>query len=88
MPITKYEGQTFEKQSFVVEESFFVNCVLRDCDLFYSGGDFEWLNMRLENSRWHFRGPALKTMQLMQIQGMLKQPQTPPQFPASSSKLN
>jgi hypothetical protein len=88
MPIAKHEGKTFEKQSFVMEECFFVNCVLRDCDLFYSGGDFDWLNLRFENSRWHFRGPALKTMQLMQNQGMLKQSQTPPSTPVSSSKLN
>ncbi|MGO9323155.1 MAG: hypothetical protein ACLP07_01225 [Terracidiphilus sp.] len=88
MPITKYEGQTLEKQSLIVEECFFVNCVLRDCDLFYSGGDFEWANARYENCRWHFRGPALKTMQVMQTLGMLKQPTAPPSSPVSSSKLN
>ena len=88
MPITKYEGQTFEKQSFVVEESFFVNCVLRDCDLFYSGGDSAWMNTQFENCRWHFRGPALKTIQIAQQLGMLKQPQTPIPFPASTSKMN
>lgn len=88
MAITKYEGKTFEKQTFVIEDSFFVNCVLRDCDLFYSGGDSEWINLRFEGCRWHFRGPALKTVQLAQILGMLKQPTIPPAPPVSSSKLN
>jgi len=88
MPITKYEGETFEKQAFVVEESFFVNCALKECDLFYSGGDFEWINTSFDHCPWHFRGIALKTIQLMQQIGMLKQPQIPPSFPASSSKPN
>jgi hypothetical protein len=88
MSITKYEDKTYERQSLIVEESFFVNCVLRDCDLFYSGGDFEWVNVRFENCRWHFRGPALKTTQMMQLIGMLPPPQTPQIAPASSSKLN
>ena len=88
MPVTKYEGKTFEKQAFVVEESYFVNCALKECDLFYSGGDSEWINTSFVICRWHWRGPAAKTMQLGQLLGMLKQPEVPPSFPASSSKLN
>lgn len=88
MPITKYEGKTFEKQTFTVEESFFVNCVLKECDLFYSGGDSEWVHTSFVTCRWHWRGPATKTIQMVQLIGMLKLPQAPPSFPASSSKLN
>ena len=88
MPINRYEGQTLEKQILIVEETYIVNSVLRDCDLFYSGGDFEWANANYVNCRWHFRGPALKTMQLMQTLVMLKQQQTPPVSQVSSSKLN
>jgi hypothetical protein len=61
--ITKYEGQTLTKQSFVIEECCFMNCVLKECDLFYSGGDVEWMNSPLENCRWHFRrGPTDNTI--------------------------
>lgn len=88
MPITKYEGQTLQNKSFVIEESYFINCVLKECDLFYSGGDFEWINVQFENSRWHFRGPALKAMQMFQLLGLLKQPQGPLPGQASSSKMN
>jgi len=34
MPITKYEGKTFENQVFKLEECWFVNCVLRRCVIF------------------------------------------------------
>lgn len=86
--ITKYEGQTLTKQSFVMEECCFINCVLKDCDLFFSGGDLEWMNSPLENCRWHFRGPALRTIQLAGALGMLKTPQILPPSPASNSKMN
>ena len=89
MTINKYEGKTFTKQSFVMDESFFLNCVLDDCDLFYSGGDVDWLNLKWEaNCRWHFRGPALKTFQLMQMIGMLKNPQQAPPTPVSNLNVN
>jgi hypothetical protein len=88
MTINRYEGKTFSKQAFIVEECFFLNCVLNDCDLFYSGGDFDWANAQFVECRWHFRGPCLKTMQLMQTMGMLKTTPTVPPSPVSSSKMN
>jgi hypothetical protein len=88
MPIAKYEGKTFERVAFVVEESFFVNCVLKECDLFFAGGDSEWINTSFQNCRWHWRGPAVKTIQMLTQLGILKQSPPPPSFPASSSKLN
>ncbi len=88
MPITKYEGQSFSKQSFVIEECCFINCVLKECHLFYSGGDCECVGCQLEMCHWHFRGAAQKTIQTMQMIGMLKLPQTQPPFPVSGSKVN
>lgn len=85
--MTKYEGEKLAKATFVVEECFFVNCVLTDCDLFYSGGDLEWANTSFENCRWHWRGPAGRMANLMKMLGMMKTQATPPQTPASSSKL-
>lgn len=85
--ITKYDGKTLEKQHFVMEESYFVNCVLKDCDLFYAGGDYDWLNVTFENCRWHWRGPAGKMFQLATAMGMLKTSGIPPQTPASSTKM-
>jgi hypothetical protein len=86
--MTKYESKELKNAVFVMEDCLFLNCVLRDCDLFYSGGDVEWMNLQFENCRWHFRGPALRMFQLMHQLGMLKQGQTPPIPPLSSSTVN
>lgn len=86
--MTKYEGKTLNKATFVVEDSFFLNCELHDCDLFYSGGDFEWVNVKFENCRWHFRGPALKTVQMQQMIGMLKAGPIPVPLQANIARAN
>jgi hypothetical protein len=86
--ITKYEGITVSKQALVIEECCFINCVLKECHLFYSGGDVEMTNCQMEVCVWHFRGPALKTIQMMQGIGMLTPAQTPAQFHVSKSKMN
>jgi hypothetical protein len=88
MSVTKYEGQTLTKKLLVLEECYMLNCVLKECDLFYSGGDFEMVNCQMEMCQWHFRGPALKTIQTMTQMGMLKMNQTPVPFPVSGSKMN
>lgn len=81
-----YKNQAFENQSFVIEEVYFENCALRNCDLFYSGGDFEWVNASFDNCRFHFRGPAKNTQALFQSMGLLKQPLPGGNIPLSSSK--
>lgn len=86
--IAKYESKKLSGGSYVIEECFFVNCELTDCDLFYSGGDFEWANVKFENCRWHFRRPALKTIQLQTTIGMLKPAPMPLPLQVSTAKAN
>lgn len=81
-----FKDKTFENQSFVIEEVYFENCVLRNCDLFYSGGDFEWVNASFDNCRFHFRGAAKNTQTLFQSMGLLKQAPLGAMLPPSSSK--
>jgi len=78
MPITVHEGDTIIASTFVMEEHVFVNCKLKNCRLFYSGGTFEWVNTTFENCTWGFRDAAGNTLRLAMTIGMLKQGQTPP----------
>ena len=77
-----YRNQNFQGKSFILDEVTFLECKLSDCDLYYSGGDFEWVNSNFENCRFHWRGPAKNMLALLQLIGALKPPQMPPQSSA------
>jgi hypothetical protein len=72
MPIQKYEGQTLSGKTFKLEECWFVNCVLRDCTIFYSGGSYEFENTKFENCQWKFQDKAQRTCVLLSQIGLLK----------------
>lgn len=78
MPMTKYENTKISKQTLVLEECVFVNCVISDCDIFYDGGDFLWQKTRFEGDcRWYFRDAAARSQNLFRILGLLKAEQKP-----------
>jgi hypothetical protein len=66
-----YRDKTLTSQEFNLEEVAFINCIVRDCDLFYSGGDFDWQGGQFQNCRFHFRGAAKNTLLLFQMIGMV-----------------
>jgi hypothetical protein len=70
-----HRDKTFTNQEFDMEEVAFINCILRDCDLFYSGGDFDIQGGQYQNCHFHFRGAAKNTVALCQQIGMLPLPQ-------------
>ncbi len=84
-----YRNQNFRGKSFVLEEVAFVKCTLSDCDLYYSGGDFDWVDTTFEGCRFHWRGPAKNMFALAQTIGMIHAP-IPPQslIPPSAQKIN
>ena len=78
MPMTVHEGDTIIAATLVLEEHIFINCKLKNCRLYYSGGTFEWINTTFENCAWGFRDAAGSTIRLALTIGMLKQGQAPP----------
>jgi hypothetical protein len=79
-----HRNQNFQGKSFVVEEVAFINCKLTDCDLYYSGGDFDWMNSNFDNCRFHWRGAAKNTLALFQAMGILNL-QAVPQIPQTAA---
>lgn len=78
--------QQFTGRTFVLDETVFINCRLKDCDLFFAGGDFEWVNTNFESCRFHWRGPASSTVRLLHTLGLLKPPDQQTQLvPATTS---
>jgi len=89
MPVTVHEGDTLMASTFVIEEHVFINCKLKNCRLYYSGGPFEWVNTSFENCTWGFRSQAKDTMILLTALGILKQGQAPPpNITGVTSKMN
>jgi len=84
-----YRDQDFQGKSFVLEDAAFVKCKLIDCDLYYSGGDFDWIETHFENCRFHWRGAAKNMFALVQMMGMMNiaQPQQN-LIPSSAQKVN
>jgi hypothetical protein len=84
-----YRDKTISDQTFVLEDTSFYDCTLKNCDLFFSGGDVEISNVKLDGSRLHFRGAAKNTTSLMVVLRMIPGPtQLPPQVQSGSTKLN
>jgi hypothetical protein len=80
-----YRNQTLEGQPIVLDECFFENCAVKDCDLFFSGGDVEWVNSHFQNCRIHWRGAAKNALTVMKLFGLMKEVTPQLDMPKSSS---
>jgi hypothetical protein len=88
MPMTKYEGMTLTKKVIVLEETWLVNCVLRECVIFYSGGPFDMVHTTFDRCEWKFQGSAQLTFSLMTMIGLIPQPQTVVPLEPPSGSVN
>lgn len=83
-----YEDKTLDGQSFILDEVVFIRCRLKNCDLFYSGGDYEWVETHFENCRFHWRGAAKNSVGLFQALQVMSQQVPAPKPPTSTGRPN
>ncbi len=69
--MTRFEDRTFENQHVILDDGVFVNCVFKNCSLEYSGGDVYVQNCQGEGCQLVWRGPAQRTVFLLQGLGLL-----------------
>jgi hypothetical protein len=86
--VKAHRDKNISNESFVLEESAFFSCTLKNCDLFYSGGDFQIVESKLDGCRIHFRGAARNTQALFLMLGILKAPLQLPQQVTPLAKAN
>ncbi len=83
--IKVYEDKTLNDLSFILEHVVFIRCRLKNCDLFYSGGDYEWIDTNFDNCRFHWRGMAKNTFALLQGMGIVPLKPPIPTAPTSTA---
>jgi hypothetical protein len=88
MMIETFKNENFHGKSFHLDDVVFINCQLTECDIYYSGGDFEWVSSNFVDCRFHWRGSAKNTLALAQAIGMLTSVTSPPKIVETSPKPN
>ncbi len=61
------DGQTFSKAKLALDNHVYKNCQIDDCDLYYSGGQYELLDTHITNSRLILNHPAKGIYNALQI---------------------
>jgi hypothetical protein len=61
------DGQTFSKTRLALDNHVYKNCNIDDCDLYYSGGQYELLDTHITNSRLILNHPAKGIYNALQI---------------------
>jgi hypothetical protein len=69
--LKKIENQTIEGQSLSMDDTAFINCIIKDCILEYSGSSFKLIDTELKSCRYVFYGPARGTVHFLQSVGMM-----------------
>ncbi|MCG3778858.1 MAG: hypothetical protein JW388_1586 [Nitrospira sp.] len=61
------DGQTFSKAKLPLDNHIYKNCVIDDCDIYFSGGQYELLDTHITNSRLILNHPAKNMYNAVQI---------------------
>ena len=52
------DGQTFSKAKLTLDNHVYKNCQINDCDIYYSGGQYELIDTHITNCRLVLNHPA------------------------------
>ena len=72
------EDKVLEDTFLDLDGLYLKNCKIRNCRVFYSGGEFGWEKTHWENVTIHWKGPAMRTRNLLGHFHMLTDPQKAP----------
>ena len=61
------EGQTFSKAQLSLDNHVYKNCAIDDCDVYFSGGQYELIDTHITNSRLILNHPAKGMYNAIQI---------------------
>jgi hypothetical protein len=61
------EGQTLSKTKLVLDNHVYRNCQIDDCEIYYSGGQYELIDTRVTNCRLILNQPAKGMYAAIQI---------------------
>jgi hypothetical protein len=61
------DGQTFSKAKLALDNHVYKNCQIDDCDIYYSGGQYELIDTHITNSRLILNHPAKSIYSALQI---------------------
>lgn len=63
--LEKFIQKSFYNTRIEIDNSAFEGCKFHDCVFVYGGGDLSLTNNHLNNVRWEFVGPAMRTLSLI-----------------------
>jgi hypothetical protein len=61
------DGQTFTKTKLVLDNHVYKNCQIDDCEIYYSGGQYELIDTRVTGCRLILNQPARGMYAAIQI---------------------
>ena len=70
--MTHIEHKTFENETVLMDDKYFNGCAFIGCTLIFCGGDFGWIDTKIEVCKLNFEGPALRTARYLFFFSKLK----------------
>jgi hypothetical protein len=61
------DGQSLIKAKLALDNHVYKNCMIEDCDIYYSGGQYELIDTHITNSRLILNHPAKGIYAAIQI---------------------